>query len=101
MTNDAIEFFIEWIWAPLAAAVLFLFRQVFTMNARVRRLETLEEQREKYYKDRKDDHRAQMNALKEHNDAVLATVERLSEQVRGNGHRLGTIENHLMNRGKD
>lgn len=102
-TVDAsnVPWVVEWLWVPLWAAVFELFRRHFLLSERVSTLETMERAREARHDDLKDSIEAQNKAIKTHNDGVLTAVNTLQNQTRANGHRLGVIEGHLINRGKD
>jgi len=105
MAGSQIPWIIEWLWVPLWLAVVELFRRVFRIDRehgeRLALLEKAEETRDQQREEMLDLIKTHSNDLHTHNDNVVTAVSAVSEQVKGYGHRLGTIEELLMKRGEN
>ncbi len=92
MDESSVAWLVDYVWIPLWASVLELFRRYLNLTKTVTRLEALEEQRS-------ENHQQTMKALHDHNDSVIGKIDVVHDQVKSNGRRIGTIEKALINNG--
>lgn len=86
--TDTFRLLIEWLWVPLYAAAVQLFRMAFSNKERLSVVERDAERSAELHE-----------SLKDHNAAVLQAIGGVQAQTNSNAERLTSIEKHLMSRG--
>lgn len=99
MNTDGIPWIIEYLWIPLWGAVIWLFRKVIGLEKDNAVFDEFKKTQEATRAEMLSAIKSNNETLGDHNTAVLSAVDSLAEQVKGNGRRIGSIEEHLRKNG--